>query len=557
MIDYGLQRGRDIVRQSLQELRAMSLEIDNANVDDALSYFGRQEDHQAVRDKMIERFAVGITKTSSTSGYETYSKSRLEEQIQQGEYEVLTSGVGPQVISSLANLFTLQTQSWDWVDSLESKERNEAVVAMIKGYRENGQFQENVTRADQIAVAVDSGPLMVSWQGGGLRYMALSPSCMYAIYHDEIVDEGIARGVDYTDLEDATVVIIRVSDTRSAESFDPSRGSYLAIFGRSEDYPNGRNVYYTANNYRDIPAVGNPDAIEYYGPDGGVANPLSLLANKHPNRYIPEYPFIILRGGYNLNADTLLPVTTSLWESCLEIDLAFSRLLKDSLNAAKGVMVITSESGDPLPRSLEAYIALHGDQSAEVIGRDAGNAVSAMNVVRQLARSVAEGFHVPGYQVMAESTSIPESGVALTIRTQPLIDHRERRVEMNRMAVGRLFEIEKGLHELHSGKKPVSDKVRQIWVPGRYVIPESRIDKANRLEVAMRNGMVDYVRAVRDYHDFSTDEEAMAFIDEMEARKTDYPAPGAGRLPEPVGLTQDGDPFLGDNGEDDAAVKDD
>jgi len=542
MLDYGLERGKDILRFSLRELQAVSIEIDNINVDDALSYFGRQEDVKAVRDKMVDRFATGVYKDET--GFEFFIKAAESEMIDAGLYESVTSGLGPRVVASLANLFTLPTQSWDWVgpDSV----RNEEVTARMVAIREHGQFQEGITKADQIAVSVNTGPLMIASQGGTLRYMPFSPSCMYAMYHDEVYEEGQLRGVDYTDIEDATVVIVQVSQKRDSNVSNPNEAAFLAIFGRSEEYPNGRYVSYLATDYDEIPDVGNEKAYDYVGPDGNPANPLSLYANQNPDRYIPEYPFVIFRGGYDLTTDTLLPVTTSLWESCLEVDVAFSRLLKDSLRSARGTTVFRNPDGDPLPPSLEGDVVMSGDnQTMEFLGRDASNSVSALNVVRQLARSVAEGFSVPGYQVMSETTSIPESGVALTIRTQPLIDFRDRRVEMNKSAVRRLFEIEKALIAFHGLDEPISEDVSQVWIPGRYIIPEAKIDRVNRLSIALDKDLIDYVRAVRDYHDFSTDEEAMGFIDMMEERKADYPKPSEERAKE----LQSSGGFFGDSGE--------
>ena len=542
MLDYGLERGKDILRYSLRELQAVAIEIDNTNVDDALSYFGRQEDVDAVRDKMIDRFATGVYKDET--GFEFFTKVAQSEMIDNGLYESITSGLGPRVISSLANLFTLPTQSWDWLGA--NGQRNEEVTARISAIREHGQFQASITAADEIAVAVNRGPLMIASQGGGLRYMPFSPSCMYALYHAEVIEDGQVRGVDYTDIEDATVVIVQVSEKRDGNVSNVNEAAFLAIFGRSEEFPNGRYVSYLATDYDDIPDVGNEKAYDYLGPDGKPANPLSLYANQNPDRTVPEYPFVIFKGGYEMSSDTLLPVTTSLWESCLEVDVAFSRLLKDSLRSARGTTKFRNPDGDPIPPSLEGDVVMNGDnQDMEFLGRDASNSVSALNVVRQLARSVAEGFSVPGYQVMAETTSIPESGVALTIRTQPLIDFRDRRVELNRPEVRRLHEIEKALIDFHDLGEPIPEDVDQVWIPGRYIIPESKLDRVNRLSIALDQDLVDYVRAVRDYHDFSTDEEAMAFIDMMEKRKEQYPKPSEERAKE----LQSSGGFFGDTGE--------
>lgn len=539
MLDYGLRRSKDLIRQSLIDVRALSLETQTSVVDDALAYFGRQNDHDAVLDKLEDRFGYGVRKDEE-GGFETYAREGIIFKIQQGEYETLTGGIGPRIVSATANLFTQKTQAWDWVKG-EDSEGNpipaDDVAEKIQQLRHDGGFFNEIIKADTISCSVESGPMLTSWQGGGLRYNAFSPACLYAIFQDEILDDGEPRGVDYTDIEDATVVIIQLARSTDGRIANASDNAYMAFFGRSDQYPYGRFVQYVANNYYDIPEVGEYGAVDYPGPGPkGEGNPLSILATQ-VSRYVPEYPVIILNGGITITDDTLVPVTTSLWENCVELDVGLSRLLKDVLNAARGKDVVTSDSGEPLPVSLEAFVSLHNTQSLQVLGRDASHSQVALEVLKDMSRSIAEGYNVPGYQVFQSSDTFPEAGVALHIRTRPLIDFREKRIKKNEVMIARQFEIERSLHEFHSGEPAIPDDVKQVWGPGRYIVPESEAEKAERLQKAQKARYISYVRAVRDYHDFPTDKDAEAYIELMEQQDSKHPAPGAGRLAEPVGLT--------------------
>jgi hypothetical protein len=222
-----------------------------------------------------------------------------------------------------------------------------------------------------------------------------------------------------------------------------------------------------------------------------------------------------------------------MYESVLEIDLAFSRLLKDGLNAARGKDIITNELGAPLPRSLEGIIALQKGQTIETIGRTAKEAVDAINVVENEARTVASGFGVPGYMVISEGLATPESGIALAIKTAPLIETRERRVKLNKQQVDKVYHIERGLLEVHSDDTLPSAK--QIWNPGRVVIPETESEKIANLSAAMKEKLKSYVRAIRDYYNLPDDDAAVEMIEKIEQQNLENPPPQAQRVALPTG----------------------
>jgi len=554
MLKYATDRNNDILRRALLEHNASKVEIERTIIDSAVAYFDRTGDHEALRTALKERFAVGITKTTSIAedgtasdtGYETYSKSAKELQIDSGIIEAVTSGIGGKITSALANLFTAQNQSWAFVKEGDdgSKEPSEDAEALIKEHRAAGGFSTALVNTDLLACSINGAYLLVTWVGGHLQYHVVNPTSFSAIFHEDILDNGERRAVDYSQIEDATVVVIRLSGSLDAA---PDKQQYLAMFGRSKEYEYGRHVTYRASKWDNIPDVGR-GGVEYVIPAGFVgagqiANPMSWLAAQDKSVIVPEYPIISLSGGQVKTGQGLLTLTTSLFDNCVEIDVAYSRLLKDSLNAARGKDVITNPGGEVLPRSLEGAVSLVGDQTLEVVGRPGINAQQGLKVLEGVVTSVGGGYNVSDYMLVSDPISLAaSSGIALYIRTKPLIDFRGYRIQANRPQVRRLFDVEKALLSAHAPEQgAILDGISQVWNPGTYMIPEDDALKTARLAAATQAGHIDYVRAVREANGFATDREAESFIDMMEERKGDYPGPQAAapkRGAFPVGITR-------------------
>ena len=516
---YGAERNNELIRQTSLKLRDVSYQIENANVDDALSYFERRTDTSAVREAYKDRYAVGIQKTEGEGGYETFTKGPEAELIDNGGYEIITVGLGPRINNARATMFTSKVQSWDWVTGEGAEQQSDEDVAkIIEEQRRLGGFDVQLPNADYIACGIESGPLYTGWFGGHLMYKAFSPSCLFAKFGDSIIDDGVERGVHYDQIEDAYCIVILLSTKRDSNNVSPHLSNYIAYFGRSEEYPVGRMVQYTSHRWDAIPDVDKDDtAVEYRLKSGEIANPLSYMARQKSSDgvHVPEYPVCIFHGGVSMTDDTLLPISTSLFESCLEIDVAVSRILKAGISSATGKDVLTNELGHDLPRSLEGAVLLHKGQTLSIMGQPVSNAQGAMEITKDTMRAIAEGYSVPGYKVIQEPGGNPESGVALIVRTQSLFDERDRRVKLNRREVDRLWGIERYTYEFATGQALGNTDTRQIWNAGRNLIPETETEKINRLNVALQNGAIDYPRYIRDVHDLPTDKDAMNFIDKM------------------------------------------
>ncbi len=554
MLKYATDRSNDLIRRALHEHTYSKQELENSIIDDAVAYFDRTGDHAALKEALTNRFAVGITKTTSLedagsdteTGYETYSKNAKEVQIEQGLIEAVTSGIGAKIATALANLFTAENQNWTFVKETKSGEKETAEDAeeIIKEHRKVGEFSTTMVNTDYLSCSINGAYAYVSWKGGHLQYHVVNPSCLYTIYHEAITDDGKLRAVDYGQIEDATAVVLRLSGSITAA---PDKQQYLAIFGRSEQYPYGRHVTYRASRWDAIPDP-NTEGVEYVIPEGfkgagEIANPLSWQAAQDTSVMVPEYPIIAIDGGLAKTSGGLLNLTTSLFDNCIEIDMGYSRLLKDSLNAARGKDVVTNKLGAPLPRSLEGVISLLEGQELEVMGLPAAYAKDAMTVLESEVKSIGSGYSVPDYMLVSDPAGLAAaSGVALYLRTKGLIDFRGYRIQANSPQVSRLFLIERGLITVYApGQGKALEGVEQVWDPGTYTIPEDKAEKTARLDAAVKAGFIDHVLAVKEFHNLSTAAEAKALIEEMEGRKAEYPgpqpaAPKRGAMP--VGITR-------------------
>jgi hypothetical protein len=270
--------------------------------------------------------------------------------------------------------------------------------------------------------------------------------------------------------------------------------NYLAIFGRSEDYPLGRWVTYRANSTDTaIPDPGTPGSFDYEI-EGQVANPLSYYAAERPDEDLPDYPIIILDGG-TTEDKVVMPIYTSLYSDCLEMDVSASHLAATSQDAARGTVALSIDntaSTQPLPRTLHGAIALQPGQAVEFLDHNAQNSVYALEVLEGLMINQAAGYSVPDYMIRPDDTAISkESGTALMVKTQPLRKARQFRVNLNQNAIRKLHSIETELIWLHADEdQALLDSLvqtKQHWDPGEITIPESATDKTARI-VQVRRG---------------------------------------------------------------------
>jgi hypothetical protein len=497
-----------------------------AAVDTMVSYFSRVDDHTQIRDAIKDRYATGIVKvTDPATGVEfvTYTKGAKAAQVDAGIIEAINIGFANKVVDALATLTTEPTQKFtlthDTVEDVTNAEE------LLNAHRAAGGFSKALSRADRKSVQVGSALVFLQFAGGTVTYKAMAPSSMRAYFSSTVVEDGVPRAVDKTDLEDAFCITLRLSEV------DNGRYNYLAIFARSENYPNGRYVFYeSAANSTEIPDQGSDGVIDFEL-DGGPANPLTWLGNQDANLNLPEYPIAVIYGGTTDDQDVVCPITDSLYRDSLEFDVAASHLLSGSQDDVAGTDVITrSEVGAcaPLPLSTRGTVVL---QPGLTFGREMGDA-SAKDAAEQIhvAKMIqaASGYGVPDYMVVSQDHTLDaSSGVALQIKARPLVKNRERRVDDNEASIRRVFKIEQGLIRLfdqsaNEAEIKLLSECSQLWDPGELKLPENRKEKAETLSLMLKDGVIDIIYYIREINQLPSDDDAIALYDSMKERGTEY-----------------------------------
>lgn len=515
-----------LIRANLKELDILQTAANEAVVDDMLDYYQRREDHSQIRTGIKKRFGLGIRKTddpgNKNASIETYVRDGFSIQVDSGMVEALSIGFGSKVVAALATLFTEPGQRYTLLH--DTVEDVEPANDLLNKHRRFGGYDAALVEADVMSKQIGSAGLLVGFANRGLSYQVLAPSDVRAYFADTIMDDGVLRGTDKKDIEDASAVVIRLSQVDIAE------WNYLAIVGRSGENPQGRHVMFRSSNLSTkIPAYGEDGAIDYEI-DGAPANPLSYWANQNPDEFLPEYPIAILDGGLTKSGE-LMPHYTSLYEDSLEMDISGSHLLGTSSDAARGTLALerTAEAaGKPLPRTLRGQIDLQPGQSINHISHSASDSVEALTVHAKLMTEAAANYSVPDYMVVSEDHSLDaSSGVALQVKTRPLTKKREMMVDVARPAVRKIFEIEKSLLGLHVAELDSSVALllecEQQWDAGELLLPENRKEKADRIKTLMDQGIYDTIAGIREQYNLATDAEAEEIYNKMKDRAGEFP----------------------------------
>jgi len=226
-----------------------------------------------------------------------------------------------------------------------------------------------------------------------------------------------------------------------------------------------------------------------------------------------------------------MPVYTSLYTDCKEIDVSASHLSSTSQDAARGTLALSISaegSTQPLPRTLHGAIALQTGQTVEFLDHNAQNSVHALEVLNGLMIGTAAGYSVPDYMIHPDDSAISkESGTALMVKTEPLKKMHNHRVQLNSPQIDKLHKIDVAYIYLYAkdddATKELLRNTTQVWDAGDITIPESRKDKTERLAAAKALGVVDEIAAIRDYYNLASDEEAVKVYEQMRDRAEEFP----------------------------------
>jgi hypothetical protein len=486
----------------------------SADLDLATQWFDRIDTTTQIRDAMKKRFAYGIVKNSD--GYETYKRGEMTAEIDAGLYEAIDVGIGQRILSALAQLFTrpgsgvaVMTESGDVdVDS----------TARLQDERKAGRADVALVAADRIASAVESSFIRVIGNGeSGLLYEAIAPQNVHILFPAYIETRtGEERAPDESNIQDAAAIVVRLSAPADATG----QCRWIAYIGACEEYPLGRCCSFSgsADSWSQIPEVGTPGCRDVYEGEE-VCNPLSLLKYAGGTMYFgPEYPLVVVRGGHVSGQVHPAPTITSLYESCMELTLAWSRVLKDSLSGMLGREVLKNPDASPLPEVTEGLIALKRGQEFEVKTMNSGSVTAAVDAVYAASGAVAAGWNVPPYTVVSRVGSTPESGVALVIQTAPLVQFLDHRDMVNGGIMESLYDIESGLILYHTGVEQLPLSAPIMWSPGRVRVPQDSASLTQAVVAQLDAGLIDAVEAVRILSDLGTAAEAEAALTERKER---------------------------------------
>ena len=475
----------------------------------------------AIAAKMAARYCSRISKAEDGSVYNADPVEAMRAAVDAGMFEIISTGILRKIVVNTANL-TNETD-FDYIDDA-GNELDEFKTDMIE-VREAGNFKNVIQSLDQLSVACGSAVLFVQVLGSKFSYRVISPENVYITYADNIEDSDSIRAVDNKSINDATSVIIKLDKMSANES------SYVAFYGRSNAYPRGRMVRYVSNSWKDVPAVNSDNAIEHYDRAGEIGNPFTILQDDAKDYTLPEYPIAVWYGGSS-EINEILPVNSELYESALEIDLANSRVLLASLKSATGMVVFSRELGASpvVPDNLGEGVSILGaGQSLNVLSVPAVNSDVAGKLVADNMAMLAEANGLPSYKLaMSKMTQVP-SGVALEELDRPAQQTRQRRADINRHSMNRIFEIEMCLAKIDNDDVTFGNGIRQIWTVNP-LNHKTEIDLLNEakmlkeLEIADRKEIAKHVLPK-----IETDEQAEAYIAELEETEEE-PQPQLGRF---------------------------
>lgn len=520
-------------------------------VTDAIAYFNRQNDLEQLTKAMQLRFGTSLvddpdatkgTTTDSMSPAKYYRREAASNAIELGYVEKINTGVGIRIIHTLANISAQPDASFAFIDTTTKKQENIKDISQLIGeVREIGQFETTLTELDFASCMVESALLHIYFDGDQIAYDVITPDKIWFYFGSNVVMRGGVEGdaekaVDYRKIEDASAVVVLVAtgcNTGPVETnLNVEQNQYAAYIGACDGLEEGRYVVYRSKTPWPIPPVDstNKNIIHEHMVGSTPCNPLTWLqhhGDENQQQIVTtEYPFVIWRAGYRFVTDTLVPVTTSLYSDCLELEIGFSRLLRAALEGARGKDLIRLAQGHhQFPKSLDMITLLAGDEYQNV-GWPSSHARDGMDVVLKLTEQTAGGWSVPGYMVIGQLGGMnPSSGVALMIQTQPLISFRNHRIRLNKDGARRIWEIERALLAIRypsETKGLLTPSVTQLWNAGTLAVPETRLEEIMATTQELDAKLIDFVGAVQRRYSLPDEASAIALIQRMNDRDPEF-----------------------------------
>lgn len=481
-----------------------------------------QGDRQLILDAMVARFARvlkrvkdGDSGSISTSlvSFTTQIDDTARAAILMGQFEISQTGYFRNIVGAQSSLFSGSGNRYEY--------SHEKASEVVSGIRTASGTALAAQRWDTVSNAVGSCPLYLEAKGGKIIEREVRPSGLWIIFADAIAEGDRERATDDMDIDEASVVIMQLSGT----------DRFAAWWGPSVKYPNGRHCVYTAKKFSDVPEpeddTGREFTIQGVYSDTTVgsemlANPLTLWAIEDKTSPV-VYPFSILYG--SPQGTDIMPVSTSLYEQCLEYDLTNSLILGAAGRGARGAQVVTSDANaDPadVPDNTgEGKILMGRGKDLNFAGWSPTHAKAALDVLEKEARATAESESVPGDMAVRGDKATQESGYHYRLRMSKLLDYRTIRISMNRSAVTRRWEIERALINASTykrqGQYTIPADTTETWNPGEYDIVKNPVEEMADWEARIKAGEASILDVVMSRRGFINPLDA---IEWMTARKT-------------------------------------
>lgn len=514
------------VRSGLSSIEYEESYVNYDAIEEACRFFTRDNDYDQVLAKNVGRYAFEYVPAAEEStkdggtikiGVGNYLPSLMVrkgevDKFVAGVYETVSTGIGHTIANVVANLFTSDSQRWVYLSDKDTK----AVESLIAIHRDKGGFNDKLSNVDYLACGVNCCLMHIYPKGEWLSYDVVWSSNIRVVFGKKLKEETsrgvIDRVVDYTDIEDASAVVVKL------KTLDSSSGKYLwtAYVGSCDDHIDGRMVTYEGGSFWPIPDIGDERIVVEYKRDDAPCNPLTYVARREKGiggGY--EYPFIIIKGDQKYGSVELMPNTLTFLNNSLEIECAWSQILRQGVKAARGKDVLNlSAAGTDLPTSLDVVVCPDGVEYDYKAG-NAGGVQAGISSVQAVSGALCTSRGVPNYIVISEQTT-PESGIALVMRTAPLISARSRRINMNKEQISRIADIEMGLlFEMFPENIDMFLGVSCMWDPGKWEIPKDRITVLEELEKENALGVVSKLEMIKRLNNLKTNDDAKKFAELM------------------------------------------
>jgi len=487
-------------------------------LNDAIDTLYGVGDLKLVETAMVDRYAkylvresnadTGVVTTSLLSGsIQVKTDSATQAAIMAGQYEFNRIEWFNSVAGATATLFSEPGLRYEYDDT--TAEEN------IPEIREDSGAHLSAQRWDTVACGIKSCALYLTVRGGQLIETEVRPTSLWIVFADMITDGDSERSTNTQNIDEASVIVMALSGSEK----------YAAWFGPSHEYPNGRHCTYESKKWNDIPRPGTSKATREYTTDGEykttgfgldqLANPLTLWSVKQGSHSLPVYPFAILYG--DPQSTGLMPTSTSLYETGLEYDLTSSMILGSAGKGARGMRVYTrgqGGSGDIPATTDEGLVVI--DQPSTLVqgGWSPTHAKAAMEVLSDIARKKAEANHVPGYLTLANDSAQPPSGRAVMLLNEDRMDHRRKRIELNRHSVRRRWEIEKALINSTLGEVKIKEEATETWNPGDVEFAQDPVEKTAEWDARIKIGEASILDVIRDMRGFTSDNDALQWAEQ-------------------------------------------